>query len=391
MTSRLLPRALLAAMLLGTTPAAAQAPDPSFVQAHRGAHTVGGDHVFGEETMASFQHAHLVLGSVIELDTKLTKDRVPVVIHDATLDRTTTCEGRVADTTMEELADCRVDVLGAPFGSLGSEPTKRRQRIPTLEQALAFVRLSGATANLEIKNIPTELDYDSTPAFAETVMDVVLASGIPPERIILQSFWPPNLDVAERRMPGAQTAFLTLGQMNAGGPSTAASKGYEWVSPQWPVDAAYVQQAHGLGRKVVPYTLNTLEDVQAAQAAGVDAVITDDPTMARRAIGLADPAMPWRLKARWRNRGGTTRLRSMKVTRVTPGGVIDIACVAKRCPFGSKELATRRLGTVKLTRRLRKLRMRPGDAVRVRLHTPGAIGRAVSFVAQRRGAPKLEE
>ena len=282
-------RLALLATLLTAAPAAAQAPAPDFVHAHRGAHTAGGSFIYGEETMGAFRHAHLIFGSVIELDTKLTADGVPVVIHDATLERTTPCAGLVRDRTLAQLAECPVDVVGAPGGSLGGEITTRTEPIPTLADALTFVRDAGATANLEIKNVPTDADFQEGSAFADAVMDVVLASGVPAEQIILQSFWPPNLDVAESRLPGAQTALLTLGEMNAGGPVLAAARGYEWVSPAWPVDAAYVQQAHALGRRVVPYTLNTEAAVTEARDIGVDAVITDDALMARRALGIPDP------------------------------------------------------------------------------------------------------
>ena len=289
MTLRLAPPAAVAALLALAATAAAQVPAPSFIHAHRGAHTLDGSFTFGEETLSSFRHAHNVLGSVIELDAKLTKDRVPVVIHDATLDRTTPCTGLVRDKSLAELAECPVDVVGSPGGSLGGALTTRTEAIPTLAEALAFVRDAGAIANLEIKNVPTDADFEEGDGFAQAVMDVVVESGIPAERIILQSFWPPNLDVAESRLPGAQTALLTLLELNSGGPAAAAAAGYEWVSPAWPVDAAYVQQAHALGRRVVPYTLNTPEAIELAVAAGVDAIITDDPLMARRVLGIPDP------------------------------------------------------------------------------------------------------
>ena len=64
--------------------------------------------------------------------------------------------------------------------------------------------------NLEIKNLPTDGDFDPTNAYADTVMDTVLASRLPLERLIVQSFWPPNLDVAAARAPGVALSFLTL-------------------------------------------------------------------------------------------------------------------------------------------------------------------------------------
>lgn len=289
MNGRLVSLGAVAAVLALPCAAAAQAPPPSYVHAHRGGPVLAGEHRFGEETLSAFRYAHLVLGSVVELDAKLTADGVPVVIHDATLDRTTPCTGLVRDKTLEELEACPVDVLGSPGTALGGAPAPEPEPIPTLEQALEFAVDTGATVNLEIKNIPNEPDFDPSTGFAERVMDVVDASGIAPDHLIVQSFWPPSLDVAKQRLPGVQTAFLTLGEMNEGGIPFATARGYDWVSPEWPVNPGYVQAAHAAGRKVVPYTLNTAADITAAHAAGVDAVITDDPLMARRALGIPDP------------------------------------------------------------------------------------------------------
>src|SRR3712207_1030098 len=88
------------------------------VHAHRGGPVVEGAPRFGEETLAAFQDAHERRGAVLELDVKLSKDRVPIAIHDATLDRVTACEGRVDAQTAAELAQCPIDVLGSPGSAL---------------------------------------------------------------------------------------------------------------------------------------------------------------------------------------------------------------------------------------------------------------------------------
>ena len=87
-------------------------------------------------------------------------------------------------------------------------------------------------------------------------MDVVLESGIPASQVIIQSFTPDNLDVAEQRMPDAQFALLSLAGTNDLAIDVAASNGWDWVSPAWPMDEAYVEQAHGRKLKVIPYTIN---------------------------------------------------------------------------------------------------------------------------------------
>ena len=77
-------------------------PSPE-IHAHRGGPLVGGIPAFAEQTMPAFHHAAFAQRAVLELDVKLTSDRVPVVIHDPTVDRTTDGSGRVQDLTAAEL------------------------------------------------------------------------------------------------------------------------------------------------------------------------------------------------------------------------------------------------------------------------------------------------
>ena len=104
----------------------------------------------------------------------------------------------------------------------------------------------------------------------------------------MQSFYPPNLDVAAARLPGADLSYLTLAASPSDVP-LAQSKGYEWVSPSGVPSADYVARAHAAGVRVAPYTLDTAAGVRAAATNGVDAVITNDPVLARRALGRPDP------------------------------------------------------------------------------------------------------
>ena len=98
--------------LLAAAPAAA-AP---FVHAHRGGPLVGGKPTYPEDTLPAFRAA-AERNFVIELDVKLTADGVPVVIHDATLERVTPCSGEVAERTLKQLARCKVDILGTEGNS----------------------------------------------------------------------------------------------------------------------------------------------------------------------------------------------------------------------------------------------------------------------------------
>jgi glycerophosphoryl diester phosphodiesterase len=274
--------ALALTLLLATV---AEAKTPT-IHAHRGGSYVNGVPTFPENTMPGFENAAKEK-SVIELDVKLTKDGVPVVIHDDSLDRTTNCTGLVKDKTLAQVRKCRADVLGSP-GNAGKLKTKKIKkptvRISTLKDVLAFVKKSKATVNLEIKNLPTDKDWDPTYAYAEKVMDVVVAAKLSKSRLIVQSFIPGNLDVARKRLPGVALSMLSGSAATA--LSIAGSNDYKWISPQWPFDPSIVQQAHDAGKLVVPYTLDTRSEVKAAGAAGVDALITDDPAMARKTLGI---------------------------------------------------------------------------------------------------------
>jgi glycerophosphoryl diester phosphodiesterase len=274
----------LAALVLAL--AAAPAGAAPLVVAHRGGPYVDGVPTFPENTLPAFAQAS-DQGDVVEFDVKLTADGVPVVMHDATLERTTTCTGQVAQKTLAQLERCRASVLGVPEAGLPVRLVRDPSvPIPTLRDVLALAKRTGATIAPEIKNYATDPDYDPSPAFAQTVMRALAGSGLPPQRIVVQSFTLENLDVAKAELPSARTSLLALPSGADAAIGLAAERGFDWVSPQWPVDPSYVTAAHAAGRLVVPFTIDFADQIAAAGAAGVDAVITNDPTLARRTLGL---------------------------------------------------------------------------------------------------------
>jgi glycerophosphoryl diester phosphodiesterase len=282
----MLARPLVAsAVLLALAPSALAAPE---IHAHRGGTVVNGKPLYAEESIAAYRQAARH-GFVLEVDAKLTEDGVPLALHDATLDRTTNCSGELRTFTLSELASCRTDVLGSPGSPLPTRGAARPVAVATIAQVLEFARRTGAKVNLEIKNVPGDPDFDSTPAYANSVMDAVLASRIPRSQLIIQSFISTNLDVARQRMPGVTTSLLSIQAINEAFLQAAADKNYDFISPEWPVTADYVRRAHGQDLDVAPFTLDRAADVRAAKRTKVDAVITDDALMAARALGLRPP------------------------------------------------------------------------------------------------------
>ena len=141
---------------------------------HRGASAVT-----PENTLAAFARAMADGADGIEFDVRLARDGVPVVIHDATLDRTGLTIGRIAELSSEELQ--RADV-GSWFGRRLKSPSVdfAGERLPSLSQVFDFF---GSNAGLLYLEMKTEVADD--PRFATEVVraglldvvDELLAAG----------------------------------------------------------------------------------------------------------------------------------------------------------------------------------------------------------------------
>ncbi|MCX7780632.1 MAG: glycerophosphodiester phosphodiesterase family protein [Negativicutes bacterium] len=108
------------------------ATDIPLIGAHRGASAIQ-----PENTLAAFRAAVMRGADFIELDVQLSKDGVPVVIHDFTLDRTTSAVGPVAAATADEI--------------------KQAGPVPTLQEV--FEELAGKTRfNIELKTMRLEFE-----------------------------------------------------------------------------------------------------------------------------------------------------------------------------------------------------------------------------------------
>jgi glycerophosphoryl diester phosphodiesterase len=132
---------------------------PLLVIAHRGdsAHRP-------ENTLAAFAGALEVGAELVELDVQLTGDGHAVVLHDATLDRTTSGRGRVMEQTLGEV---RAVSAGYParFGEAYAG-----ERVPTLAEALALLR-GRARVMIEIKR-ESVTDRDTDGVEARTIAEV---------------------------------------------------------------------------------------------------------------------------------------------------------------------------------------------------------------------------
>ena len=117
--------------------------DIPIISGHRGG-IVGG---FPENAIESFENTLKHTAAFFEIDPRLTKDSVIVLMHDATLDRTTNGTGKISDYTWAELQQFRLKDIEGKVTDF---------RIPMLEAVIEWAR--GKTIlNLDIKDVPLEM------------------------------------------------------------------------------------------------------------------------------------------------------------------------------------------------------------------------------------------
>ena len=138
--------------------------DHVMVVAHRAGWKENGKVVRAENSKAAIDHAAAIGVEMVELDVRRSKDGVLVVMHDATLERTTTCQGQVSDRTLAELRVCRLMVEGT--GIVTDEV------IPTLAEMLAHAR------GRILINIDNKLEPEDLVEIVDTARREGMADGI---------------------------------------------------------------------------------------------------------------------------------------------------------------------------------------------------------------------
>lgn len=235
----------------------------TMVWAHRGASGYAPENTLPAIEMALEQGA-----DAIEIDVQLTRDDEVVVIHDETLERTTSGNGWVADHSLE--------ALRALDASAGDE-RYRGTRVPTLQEVL---HLAGdATVNVELKN--TRMRYHG---LEERVLAIVAELGAA-DRVVVSSFNHYSL----RHLLHLGTP-LPLGALYSDPlfqPWKYARRlGATALHP--PLRATrrkLIEACHDLGMPVHVWTVNEPDDIKKMAKVGADAVITNYPNLARSIIG----------------------------------------------------------------------------------------------------------
>jgi glycerophosphoryl diester phosphodiesterase len=297
------------------------------LQGHRGARGLA-----PENTLAGFAKALEIGVTTLETDLGVTKDGTIVLSHDRLLnpDIVRGPDGAwlaspgpaVSSLTLAELRRFDVGRIrpGTRYASQfeGQTPADGA-RIPTLAELFDLARASGKTPrfNIETKLSPERPGETPDPeTFARLVVEAVRAAGLA-HRTAIQSFDWRTLRAVQRLAPEIETVCLTWeatlrDKLEAGErrpspwlagldprdhagsiPRLVKAAGCRTWSPRFTeLSAAAVAEAHTLGLKVVPWTVNAADDMARIIDLGVDGLITDYPDRARSVMAAKGIVLP---------------------------------------------------------------------------------------------------
>jgi len=227
-----------------------------------------------ENTMASFQLAVESKADGVEFDIKLTKDGEIIIIHDLTVDRTTNGTGRVKDFSLAEIQ--KLDAGNFFSAKFIGEP------IPLLSDVLKNLP-SHFIINIEITNYGSVFD-----GLAKKAVNLVKELGVE-KHVIFSSFFPTNLLITKKNAPEIPVAILANAGLSGW---LSRSNLISGISPQYvhpylsDVNKNFVDRQHDMGRKVNVWTVNDPGEIERLANIKVDGIITDDPLLARKTLGV---------------------------------------------------------------------------------------------------------
>lgn len=220
-----------------------------------------------ENTVEAFCEARRLGADGVELDVRASADGALVVHHDAVVTD--------ADRPLGPIAALQVADL----------PTY----IPLLDAAIEAC--GDLVVNIELKDLPGEPGYDPGHPLARLVAQFVADHGLL-GRVVVSSFDLPALDAALALEPGLVTGWLTPSWFDqADALHTVRERGHRALHPQHEgVSEALVAAAHDAGITVTAWTVDAPARIRRLALAGVDAIISNVPDLARAA--LSEPGEP---------------------------------------------------------------------------------------------------
>ena len=285
-----------------------------------------------ENTLAAFRRAMEIGVTTLETDMAVTKDDVIVISHDPFLnpDIVRAPDGQwlaskgppIRTLTLAELRRYDIGRLNPASHYARQFPEQQAadgEHFPQLAQLFDLAKASGKPVrfNIETKITPTSgADTPDPATFVRLVIAAVRAANVS-DRVTVQSFDWRTLVEVKRVAPAIETACLTIQTKDNdtvsspdggaspwhagfalrehGGslPATVKAAGCDIWSMFWPnLSPQELAEAHGLGLKVLPWTVNDRSDMRRLIELGVDGIITDYPDRLRAVMAEKKMALP---------------------------------------------------------------------------------------------------
>ena len=224
----------------------------------------GGGSLAPENTLAAIRLGQSLGFRAHEFDVKLSKDAVPLLLHDATLERTTNGTGRAADLAWKDLA-----VLDA--GGWHSEAF-RGEKLATFAEAATLLRSKDTMANVEIKPTPGFEVETGTRVASEAARHWAGASPPP----LLSSFSFEALIAAQVAAPALPRGWLAKELTPEDWARLEQLGAVSFHTDHRKLDRAAIPKLHERGYRVMVYTVNDAHVARELLAARVDGLFTDN-------------------------------------------------------------------------------------------------------------------
>lgn len=237
---------------------------PPYLMAHRGA-----SDELPENTFAAFQRALEQGADVLETDIRYTRDDEIILMHDATLDRTTNGNGVVAEMTLAKIKSFRAQSSFASKQKLGDE------EIPALDEFLQWGAAQNVPLALELKD-----DRFIEPRCAEQLI-ARLAKYNVLDRTVLLSFHSARIHACKRVAPQ-----IPIGRITARNPFPLYDT--EMVGPLYPLlylNPLYFAWARRLGKIACPLDPAPEPRIAYYRRLGAPVLLTNHPAVTRAVLG----------------------------------------------------------------------------------------------------------
>lgn len=262
-------------------------------QGHRGSRGL-----MPENTIPAMRKALSLGVTTLEMDCHITRDGQVVVTHDPHINHLYARTPAGADISKEEsaryaiyqmdYAQVRAFDIGTKFYSLYPLQQKVRSYIPLLSELIdsvqTYVREQQRPQvfyNIETKS-KAGGDHKLHPepeTFVKLLMEVVEKKKITPY-VTIQSFDPRTLQVLHRKYPRVRAVYLVQEQKTLNEYLQELGFKPAILSPNYKlVTAELIKQCHDRQIKVIPWTVNTAEEIARLKSLGVDGIISDYPDL----------------------------------------------------------------------------------------------------------------